>query len=215
MKGCIEKNLTQEKKTSDLRSFYKGKAKKLSREKSREKSKQINQLILKLPFLKSCSFIAVYKALKEEPCLFDFYSQYKKQICFPVVQKDRLEFHTNPQNKWKKNHFQIEEPLNLKETKIPLQNISLFFVPGSCFDREGARLGKGFGFYDKTLSQIKSRSPISEGTLPLDKRPLFIGVAFTEQMQSNPLPSKTHDIRMDLLVTDQFILYPINTKKGL
>ena len=214
MKGCIEKNLTQEKKTSYLRNFHKRKAQKLSQEKRREKSKKINQLILKLPFLKSCSFIAVYKALKEEPCLFDFYSQYKKQVCFPVIQKDRLEFHTNPQNKWKKNHFQIEEPLDLKETKVSLQDISLFFVPGSCFDREGARLGKGFGFYDNTLSQIKPRPPVSEGALLIDKRPLFIGAAFTEQIQSGSLPSKAHDIRMDLLVTDQFILHPINTTKG-
>ncbi|MBC6415187.1 MAG: 5-formyltetrahydrofolate cyclo-ligase [Bdellovibrionales bacterium] len=212
MKNFIEK---VSKSTSDLRLFYQKKIEKLSYLEKKEKSKKINQFILTLPFLKQSSFIGVYKALKREPCLFDFYSQYNQRICFPVMQKTDLKFYTNPQNQWYKKKFQVEEPLPLKKNEIPLQDISLFFIPGSLFDRLGNRIGKGIGYYDKTLSKIKLQTSPLKNTFVFNKKPLFIGVAFVEQIQNDPISTKAHDIQMDLIITDQFILYPFKSTKEL
>ena len=63
--------------------------------------------------------------------------------------------------------------------------------PGLIFDRNGGRIGYGGGFYDRYLSL---------------HRVLKAGYGFSEQIAGADLPLKSHDIRMDLLVTDAGIL---------
>ena len=206
-------NKIENKKSFVLRDFYKQKIEKLSEQEKKEKSKKINQFLSQLPFLKEDrlkpnSYIAFYKALKQEPCLFETYSQWNKKACFPVIQGDKLEFYTNPDNQWERGSFQIKEPLKIKENKVALEDISLFFIPGSCFDRQGFRFGKGFGYYDKTLSGINK--PSSKKSLDFKTQTLWIGVAFLEQLHNNPLPVQAHDIRMDFVVTDEFVFCPLN-----
>lgn len=184
-----------------IRDFYKKKLKKLSLKQRKEKNKKINQLLsLFPPLIQENSFVAFYKALETEPCLSETYSQFKEKGCFPIVEKNTLSFYTNPKNEWKKGAFGIEEPLKIKQNKIPLEKISLFFIPGTCFDRKNSRLGKGMGYYDKTLAKVKKTEP---------RKKLFIGVAFSDQIHNKTLPIKKHDIKMDFLVSNQFILYPL------
>ena len=201
-------NKREDKNSIPLRDFYKRKLEKLSEKDKKEKSRKINHFLSKLPFLKESpnnSYIVFYKALKQEPCLFETYSQFKNKACFPVIEGEKLEFYTNPDSQWKKGPFQIEEPLKIKKNKVSLENISLFFIPGSCFDHQGFRFGKGFGFYDKTLSKI-NKTDLKNS---FDLKSLFIGIAFSEQIQKTLLPTQAHDIRMDFLVTDQFVLCPL------
>lgn len=199
-----------------LRAFYKKKLDRLSAKEKKNKSRKINQFLSRLPFLKKAlskndSYIAFYKALKHEPCLFETYSQFKSKACFPVIQGEKLEFYSNPENLWKKGSFQIEEPLKTEKNKIPLNKISVFFIPGACFDRRGFRFGKGFGYYDKTLSQVNKPS----WNEPPLTGPLFIGVAFLEQIQNSPLPIQAHDTKMDFIATDEFVLCLLNKKTPL
>ena len=118
---------------------------------------------------------------------------------------DRLEFYSNPKQKWAKNRFQIPEPVEAQQ--VPLKDISVFCIPGVCFDRKGGRLGKGLGYYDKTLSYFKHKKDF------LNSSPWRVGIAFKEQISNEDLPLKEHDIGMDLLLTDAFILAPQGTKK--
>ena len=206
-------NKREDKNSIPLRNFYKKKIEKLSEKDKKEKSRKINHFLAELPFLKeSPNNFAFYKALKQEPCLFETYSQFKDRACFPVIEGEKLEFYTNPENQWKKGAFQIEEPLKIKENKVSLKDISLFFIPGSCFDHQGFRFGKGFGYYDKTLSQIKTDD--SKNSFDFKNQTLFIGTAFLEQVQKSPLPVKAHDIRLNFLVTDQFVLCPLNKARS-
>jgi len=61
-------------------------------------------------------------------------------------------------------------------------------VPGVAFDREGRRLGRGGGFYDRLLVRLPDRCP-------------KIGFAFAAQLVAR-VPEELHDLRVDTVVTD-------------
>lgn len=67
----------------------------------------------------------------------------------------------------------------------------VLFVPLAAFDRRGARLGYGAGYYDATLAALRRR-----------KRPRAIGVAFACQ-EVLFLPTEPHDQPLDLVVTER------------
>ncbi len=64
------------------------------------------------------------------------------------------------------------------------------FVPLVAFDRSLSRLGRGSGFYDRWLGARNSSSP-----------PLTIGAAF-EVQRCDVVPLQSHDVPLDVLVTD-------------
>lgn len=80
--------------------------------------------------------------------------------------------------------FQIREPARACP-KLELSSFNLVLVPGVAFDWRGRRLGRGRGFYDRLLAEMRA---------------LKCGVAFEEQIVAG-LPSEVHDMRMDALVT--------------
>ena len=59
-------------------------------------------------------------------------------------------------------------------------------MPGVAFTKNGLRLGRGGGYYDKFLA---ANSP-----------PIILGVCFDEQVLDN-LPSEEHDVRMTAVIT--------------
>ena len=68
----------------------------------------------------------------------------------------------------------------------------LVIVPAIAFDRQGNRLGRGAGFYDRFLA-----SPHFRG--------LAVGIAFREQVVAE-IPVTEHDVPMHVLVTDEEVL---------
>ena len=98
-----------------------------------------------------------------------------------------LEFH-----RWiegdpmRSNAFGITEPLTTAEIMAP----SVLLVPMLAFDAAGYRLGYGGGYYDRTLTLLRSTRAV-----------LAIGVAFAGQ-EVPKLPHHKHDERLDMLVTE-------------
>jgi 5-formyltetrahydrofolate cyclo-ligase len=74
---------------------------------------------------------------------------------------------------------------------IPLADIGLVVVPGLGFSRNGYRIGRGMGFYDRFLAQH-------------DFLGISCGLAFEEQVLDE-LPTLEHDMPLSMLVTDQGI----------
>ncbi|MEM9084128.1 MAG: 5-formyltetrahydrofolate cyclo-ligase, partial [Planctomycetota bacterium] len=60
------------------------------------------------------------------------------------------------------------------------------------FDREGYRLGRGAGFYDRFLTSILRT--------PSMKKPMLVGVGFDCQLIDR-VPREPHDILLDAVVT--------------
>jgi len=65
-------------------------------------------------------------------------------------------------------------------------------VPGLGFDRLGGRLGQGGGHLDRLLSRLRPGVPIA-------------GVAFAVQLAAE-VPREAHDVRVDVVVTEQGVL---------
>ena len=76
-------------------------------------------------------------------------------------------------------------------------------VPGLGFDRHGARLGRGRGFYDRFLSETEELRKAS-GLKPL----LKVGIGFHEQIVED-LPCEMHDVRLDAVLTDREWITPV------
>ncbi|PXF57529.1 MAG: 5-formyltetrahydrofolate cyclo-ligase [Deltaproteobacteria bacterium] len=75
---------------------------------------------------------------------------------------------------------------------IPPSQIDMVVVPGSVFDRQCGRYGYGGGYFDRFLSKEAPQA-------------LRIGLAFSLQVLQE-IPLKTHDQRMDIIVTENEIL---------
>ncbi len=196
-----------------LRAFYRRKSALLSPSLKKEKEKKIVYFLNKLPFWKKASSIAVYKALKNEPCLLAFCNLRKGKVCFPAVEGDSLSFYKSD-GSWRASRLKALEPPAQPKNKVSLKSISVFLVPGQAFDRNGGRLGRGKGYYDKTLASAYKTGAPSSASWNFDKwgRAPFIGIAFSDQVHNEPLPLLPHDILMDFLVTDRFILMPLNKR---
>jgi 5-formyltetrahydrofolate cyclo-ligase len=75
----------------------------------------------------------------------------------------------------------------------------VLIVPLLAFDRDGFRLGYGGGYYDRTLSALRTRRAI-----------LAVGVAFSAQ-EVPAVPHGAHDQRLDWVITER---EAIKTEKG-
>jgi len=80
--------------------------------------------------------------------------------------------------------FGIHEPVAACP-EIPLSQLDLVLVPGVAFDAQGHRLGRGKGFYDRLLAEVRG---------------VKCGVAFDEQIVE-AVPAGPLDIRMNYIVT--------------
>jgi 5-formyltetrahydrofolate cyclo-ligase len=80
--------------------------------------------------------------------------------------------------------YGIREP-NAACPIIPWVDIDLVIVPGMAFDERGRRLGRGRGYYDRILAEVRG---------------LKCGVAFDEQIVAE-VPAESHDVRVNLVVT--------------
>jgi len=87
----------------------------------------------------------------------------------------------------------------IKGVPVPFSDIDLVVTPGLGFDRFGNRLGRGGAYYDRFFAKEELHAQ-------------RCGFGFSEQVVDD-LPVTELDEPLDLLVTDQKVLY-FNTKKG-
>ena len=82
--------------------------------------------------------------------------------------------------------YNIMEPRAFCEER-PASQMDMIIVPGVAFDKQGGRLGRGGGYYDRLLRRAK--------------KAVRIGLCFREQIVKK-VPMKAHDVRMDRVITD-------------
>ncbi len=152
-----------------------------------------HQLFNKLessPHFKRAHTILCYYSLPDEVLTHDFAECWKdrKQILLPVIKGSELELrrYTGTAN------LQISEPFHIAEPTGTLftdyANIDLALVPGMAFDRQGNRLGRGKGYYDRLLPQLSHAYKI--------------GICFGFQV-CEQIPCDSFDQPMDAVLTEQ------------
>ena len=82
--------------------------------------------------------------------------------------------------------FQIPEP-GCGTPVLPPEAFDLAIVPAVAFDREGYRLGRGGGYYDRYLEQTNC---------------VKAGLCF-ESFLLPSVPHEAHDVRMDRIFTEE------------
>ncbi|AZZ36166.1 5-formyltetrahydrofolate cyclo-ligase [Bdellovibrio sp. qaytius] len=141
-------------------------------------------------FMKTQSgFWGAFKSLDSEPQInFDSLSSNVK-CCYPKVVGDDLEFYADV-DQWNSSGLKVQEPASGK--KVKLSELSGIFVPALAFHADGHRLGRGKGFYDRTLADFTN---------------LKVGVCFQFNIL-NSVPTESHDVGMDYIITDEKIIQP-------
>lgn len=88
----------------------------------------------------------------------------------------------------REGRFGVMEPAGEKAQEIVPQAGDLFLVPGALFDEKKHRLGYGGGYYDTYFAKHGGFEKI--------------GLAFSIQIQKEPLPVEETDIPLDEIVTE-------------
>jgi 5-formyltetrahydrofolate cyclo-ligase len=121
-----------------------------------------------------------------------------KRIVVPYCVKDELELFllTSP-DELAVGMYKILEPRPelrvLPEKRVAPAELDLIMVPGVAFDRRGARMGHGFGYYDRLLQHARPDAPL-------------VALAFECQLFPE-VPTQPHDVFMDKIITEQAV-YP-------
>lgn len=144
---------------------------------------------------RSSSVIALFATLPGEidtQPLIELARRDGKRLLFPRMLAGRtLEFAVVEKiGSLRPGRYGVLEP----DSRCPARTMradTIVFVPGRAFDREGGRLGRGAGYYDRALAGCGDRSG----------RPRFIGVGFESQVVSF-VPMSSFDTRMDSVVTE-------------
>ncbi len=176
------------------RQHYLTKRRTLTQKTQQNAAKALTQHIQTLDVYQQAEHIALYHAFDAEISLENLWKIAEndgKTCYFPVISKEKgtllflPETQKTPQ---KRNHLDILEPDVHSEHAITLSQIDLMILPLVAFDIYGTRLGRGAGYYDKTLQY--------------EKPGCLMGAAY--EMQAHPkLIREPFDIPLDIIVTEQ------------
>lgn len=130
--------------------------------------------------------VALFSPLGYEPDIWPLVESLAStvSVVLPRVEGDVMNFYVYDRNCMAVGSFGINEPQS--GVKVEACEIDAVVVPGLAFTVDGARMGRGKGFYDKYLSQS-------------DFSALKIGVCYHEQIIPH-IPTEPHDVPMDVVI---------------
>ncbi|WP_053070402.1 5-formyltetrahydrofolate cyclo-ligase [Alkalihalobacillus pseudalcaliphilus] len=160
-------------------------------------SHQIQELFFSIEAFKEARTIALTVSIQNE---VDTYELIKK--CWElgkVVVLPRSDFKTKRLTFFQVQTFEqleetkwgLKEPKNEDKWKVSKEQIDLVVVPGLAFNRLGARLGYGGGFYDRFLE---------------NENFVKVALAFSFQVLTS-IPTEEHDQMVDIVITEKEVIY--------
>ena len=158
----------------------------------RENSQAIVAAIVSDPMWENVNTLALFSALPGEPDLAALWEKGPKRFCYPRVEENGMRFfeiRTPAELLPSQWHPKVLEPSGDASRLVAVEEIELILVPGLAFTRDGHRMGRGGGFYDRFLE----RAPASTFKL---------GVCFECQIVPE-IPWEAHDQKMDAVVTEE------------
>ena len=168
-----------------VRQAVRAKIRELAEEQKSAISEQLCARIAQMKTVAESKVVALFISLADEPQtekLIEALSS--KRIVVPRIEGEEMEFYDLAEG-LRQGAFNIMEPV--ATTPIEPSEIDVMVVPGVVFTREGARCGRGKGFYDKYLSRNGFRAHT-------------IGICYPCQLVDK-LPTEPHDKPLDEVVT--------------
>lgn len=131
--------------------------------------------------------ILMYHSLPDELSTHRFLDKWaeKKKFFLPRVNGVNLEILPYDRSRLELGSFHIEEPVG--DEIIDPETIEMIVVPAVAYDRNGNRLGRGKGFYDRLLMSTRAAK---------------VGVGYEFQLLDS-VPVEPHDVPMDMVVTQK------------
>ena len=158
---------------------------KLSTDEKSTLSAQICSTLLHSQEVGDASVVALFISLTDEPETVEIIAELAKtkRVVVPRIEGEEMEFYDIAEGV-SEGAYGILEPL----ATIPVEpgEIDVMVVPGVAFTKEGERLGRGKGFYDKYLSRKGFRAHT-------------IGICYPCQVVEH-LPIEEHDKVMDEVI---------------
>jgi 5-formyltetrahydrofolate cyclo-ligase len=170
------------------------------------KSRTLAELLFETPWWTAAEWVFVYIPMGGEvDTRFIVSRAYRdgKQVAIPRMEGDDLAFYSYDgyTENLLPNQFGILEPdpdWKLVDPSEPMGKRLLVLTPGLAFDRQGRRLGRGKGFYDRFLRRVRAAHPPESGSWA-------VGLAFDEQMVER-VPVSGHDELLEGVVTDREVI---------
>ncbi len=130
--------------------------------------------------------ILMYHSLPDELSTLEFLSKWsgRKKFFLPRVNGVNLEILPYDRSFLKLGAFQIEEPQGNDLTSI--NEIELVVVPALAYDRNGNRVGRGKGYYDRLMPDCKA---------------VKVGVGYDFQLVDD-IEVAAHDVPVDIVITE-------------
>ncbi|MGN0395468.1 MAG: 5-formyltetrahydrofolate cyclo-ligase [Coprococcus sp.] len=176
-------------KKSDIRRCSKSARNNLTAEERNEKSQIITDNLISTEVYKQNSNILIYISANNEVdttgIFYKALSDGKNVYCPKVYGKNMDFIQINSYDELTKGSFGIFEPVS---DNISYIEEGLIIMPGVAFDRYRNRLGYGGGFYDRYMAKHKQLASCA--------------ICFECQIVDT-IPSETHDIKPDMLITEE------------
>ncbi len=166
-----------------------------------EKSESVYKHLVKLlddliniPHSDTSKFMTVgaYAPMKGEVNWLRLESDYL--IAYPCLEESLMVFKEAKYSELTVDH-DFGVPLRLPKGSEKKVTPRVLLVPGLAFSKEGHRLGRGKGFYDRYLEKYDG---------------IKVGICFSEQLRSI-VPYEKHDVMMDYVVTESECFHKGNT----
>lgn len=167
---------------------------------SRNKSSKIQNSVLSLDIYLDATIIGIYLPIGKEVETWQIIKHSllnKKIVGLPKVESDNgLCFYRVEEEDLKHNlitspSFGVKEPNILKSSSI--ESLDTLIVPGIAFDRKGARIGYGFGYYDKYMAENRYRKSI--------------GLGYDFQIFDCIPSMHSNDRKIDIIVSENEVLF--------
>lgn len=155
-------------------------------------SKHMHEWLRSAPFYQEAVHVHCYISMMSEvdttALLREMVFEGKKVYCPAIAEKGNMTTHVfSSLDQCQPSKLGTLEP---ESSPVRREEFDLIIIPGLAFDRQGNRLGRGKGYYDRFLMKNNG---------------LRLSFAFDFQI-ANHIPTGDHDQRLDVLITSGGIL---------
>ena len=167
-----------------------------------ERCGRITERLLDFANFVEAKTVLLFHSMEREPDTMPIIRQcydMGKVVVLPTTHPKRQELVTfkvdNPARELIKGASGRLEPDPRKCKPVPLRFVDLAIVPGLVFDERGGRIGSGFGRWDRLIPNLP---------------PTTRKVSLALEIQIVPqVPMEPHDRYVDILITEERVIYKI------